>query len=322
MSTAKKESRELYVMPFDHRASFQEKLFDIRGRRPTAAETAEISSYKEVIYQGFLQAIRNGVPRDSSAILTDEQFGSQVLMEAREAGFTTAMAAEKSGKEEFDFEYGKEFGAHIEKFNPAFVKVLVRYNPEGDVGVNRMQRERLRILSEYCRSHLHEFMFELLVPATLKQLTQFGNDTKRYDREMRPALMARAIAELQVGGIEPDIWKVEGLDTIADCERIVAVAKNIPARADVGVIILGRGENEERVRHWLRTAAKVPGFVGFAVGRTVFWDPLKALHEKKQTRDDAIQQIAQNYKSFCDLWIQARQTQSTDLKSKPNTASL
>jgi myo-inositol catabolism protein IolC len=321
MSTAK-NIRELYIMPFDHRASFQEKLFGIRGRKPTAAETAQIASYKEVIYQGFLKAVASGVPREHTAILTDEQFGSRVLAEAHEAGFTTACPAEKSGQEEFDFEYGKEFGAHIEKMNPTFVKALVRYNPEGDIGMNRTQRERLRILSAYCQANLHEFLFELLVPATPRQLAQVGQDTHRYDYELRPALMARAITELQNGGIEPDIWKVEGLDSIDNCRRIVDVARNIPAREDVGVIVLGRGANDEQVRHWLKTAAKVPGFVGFAVGRTVFWEPLKTLHEGKQSREATVEQIAQNYKSFCDLWIQSKSSQTMGTQQKPSSPVL
>jgi myo-inositol catabolism protein IolC len=321
MSTAK-NIRELYVMPFDHRASFQEKLFGIRGRKPTAAETAEIASYKEIIYQGFLKAVATGIPREQTVILTDEQFGSQVLAEAHAAGFTTACPVEKSGQDEFDFEYGKEFGAHIEKINPTFVKVLVRYNPEGEMGINRTQRERLRLLSNYCRTNLHEFLFELIVPATPRQLAQVGQDTHRYDRELRPALMARAIAELQNGGIEPNIWKVEGLDTIDNCKKIVAVARNIPAREDVGVIVLGRGAGDDQVRHWLKTAAKVPGFVGFAVGRTIFWEPLKALHEKRQNREAAIEQIAQNYKSYCDLWMDARQASSVGSREKPTSQSL
>lgn len=324
MSTAQKTIRnsEFYVMPFDHRSSFQEKLFGIRGRKPTAAETVEIASYKDIIYDGFLKAIEYGVPKDRTAILTDEQFGSNVLIKARDAGFKTACPAEKSGQDEFDFEYGAEFGAHIEKFNPTFVKILVRYNPEGDAGVNRVQRERIRLLSEYCRTHLHEFMLELLVPATPKQRAQCGNDTKRYDRELRPKLMARAISELQFAGIEPDVWKVEGLDSVENCERIVEVARNIPARSNVGVIILGRGEDDEQVRQWLNTAAKVPGIIGFAVGRTVFWEPLKSLYDKKISRDEAVQQITQNYKSLCDLWAQARQTSAIETRPKASSAIL
>lgn len=324
MSTAKKtiSNNELYVMPFDHRSSFQEKLFGIRGRKPTAAETAEIASYKDIIYEGFLKAIEYGVPKERSAILTDEQFGSNVLIKAKEAGFTTACAAEKSGQEEFNFEYGAEFGAHIEKFDPTFVKILVRYNPEGDVGVNRAQRERIRQLSDYCRTHLRDFMFELLVPATPKQLAKCGHETKRYDRELRPALMARAITELQFAGIEPDVWKVEGMDSVEDCQHIVEVARNIPTRANVGVIILGRGEDDEQVRQWLKTAAKVPGVIGFAVGRTVFWEPLKMLLDKEITRDEAVQRIAQNYKSLCDFWAQARPTPAKETRPKPSGASI
>jgi 5-dehydro-2-deoxygluconokinase len=300
-------TRDLYIMPFDHRGSFQEKLFGIKGRVPNAAETAEIASYKDIIYQGFLQAVQAGVPREKAGILADEQFGSKVLQDAHTAGFMTACPAEKSGQDEFDFEYGAEFGAHIAKFNPTFVKVLVRYNPEGDATQNRVQNERLKKLSDYCHAHGNKFMFELLVPALKEQLAQVGNDSHRYDKELRPSLMARAMEEIQKAGVEPDLWKLEGIETESDCHRVAAVARNAAHRKNVGVIILGRGENADKVNLWLSMAAKVPGFVGFAVGRTIFWEPLKAVKDGKWTREQAAQQIAKNYKSFCDLWTAARQ---------------
>lgn len=298
-------TKDLFVMPFDHRGSFQEKLFGIKGRAPTAEETREIASYKMVIYEGFKQAIQQGAPRDKAGILVDEQFGSEILKDAKSAGFMTACPAEKSGQDEFDFEYGEEFGAHINKFNPTFVKVLVRYNPQGEAALNKRQADRLKRLSDHCKQNGLKFMFELLVPATPDQLKTSGGDVGKYDREQRPALMVGAMKQLQDAGIEADVWKLEGIETAEDSKKVADQART-GGRSQVGVIVLGRGENAEKVKLWLTTAAKVPGLIGFAVGRTIFWEPLKKLKDGHQTKQEAINQIAQNYKSFCDLWVQAR----------------
>ncbi|MFZ9596299.1 MAG: 2-deoxy-5-keto-D-gluconate 6-phosphate aldolase domain-containing protein [Bdellovibrionia bacterium] len=297
--------KQLFIMPFDHRGSFQEKLFGIKGRQPTAQETAEIASYKRIIFDGFQQAIAMGVPRDKAGILVDEQFGSEILKEAKALGFMTACPAEKSGQDEFDFEYGQEFGAHISRFHPTFVKVLVRYNPEGDAQMNQRQSERLKQLSEYCHKNQIKFMFELLVPATSNQLASVNSSSARFDQELRPNLMIRAMESLQNFGIEPDVWKLEGIETAQDSKRVAEQAQK-NGRSGVGVIVLGRGENAEKVKHWLTTAAKVPGLIGFAVGRTIFWEPLKAVKDGKISKAEAVQQVAKNYKGFCDLWSQAQ----------------
>jgi myo-inositol catabolism protein IolC len=279
-------TRDLFILPFDHRGSFQEKLFGIKGRAPTAEETLEIASYKRIIFDGFKKAIAAGVPQDKAGILVDEQFGSEILKDAKTLGFMTACPAEKSGQDEFDFEYGAEYGAHINKFTPTFVKVLVRYNTSADAEMNKRQSERLKTLSDYCHSHHNKFMFELLVPATPEQLAKVEGDTTRYDRELRPALMILAMRELQEAGIEPDVWKLEGLESAEDSHRVASQAR-AGGREQVGVIVLGRGENEEKVKKWLTTAANIPGLIGFAVGRTIFWDALKGVKEGKHTKKDA-----------------------------------
>ena len=224
----------------------------------------------------------------------------------KKASTPTACPAEKSGQDEFDFEYGEEFGAHISKFSPTFVKVLVRYNPKGEAALNQRQTLRLKRLSDYCHSHKNKFMFELLSLRHLNSWYQLGGNTSRYDHELRPALMVQSMKEIQNAGIEPDVWKLEGIETAEDSKKVAAQAR-MGGRDHVGVIVLGRGENAEKVKHWLTTAAKVPGLIGFAVGRTIFWEPLKAVKKMaKCTRDDAANQVAKNYKAFCDLPIQAR----------------
>jgi myo-inositol catabolism protein IolC len=293
--------KPLYILPFDHRGSFQTKLFGWSGPL-TIHQTAQIAASKQVIYDGFKVALQSGVPEQKAGILVDEQFGAAILQNARIRGYTTACPAEKSGQEEFDFEYGDEFAKHIEAIQPTFCKVLVRYNPEGDRALNARQAAKLRRLSEY----LHEkssslFMFELLVPPEKTQLEQLKGDKKAYDLQLRPRLMVETIEELQDAGVEPDVWKIEGLDHRKDCEKVVAAARR-SGRDKVGCIILGRGEDDQKVQEWLATASGVPGFIGFAVGRTSFWDALVNWRAKKITREQAVHEVARRYREFVQIF--------------------
>jgi myo-inositol catabolism protein IolC len=295
----------LYILPFDHRGSFQTKMFGWTGTL-SPSQTAEIASTKQVIYDGFKSAVQAGVPKEKAGILVDEQFGAAILRDAAASGYTTACPAEKSGQEEFDFEYGENFAKHVESFHPTFCKVLVRYNPEGDRALNRQQAARLKRLSDYLHTAgRSKFMFELLVPAEKSQLDQVKGDKKAYDLELRPRLMVETIEQLQDAQIEPDVWKIEGLDRRGDCEKVVAAARR-GGRKNVGCIILGRGENDQKVREWLSTAATVDGFIGFAVGRTSFWNPLVNMRANKITRDAAAGQIAALYREFVDIFEKAR----------------
>ncbi|HUB09268.1 MAG TPA: DUF2090 domain-containing protein, partial [Myxococcales bacterium] len=225
--------------------------------------------------------------------------------EARAAGLKLAMPAERSGQPYFDFQYGEDFPAHIERFDPDFTKVLVRYNPDGDEQANREQLEKLRRLSEWLHGNDRRFLFELLVPAEEHQLEQVGGDTDRYDAELRPELMRRAIEELQDGGVEPDIWKIEGVEERSDCEMLVAQARE-GGREEVSCVVLGRGADDAKVDHWLTQAAPVDGFVGFAIGRSIWWDPLKAYVDGKIERAAGARQIAENYLRFVSVYERAK----------------
>jgi len=301
-------NKPLYILPFDHRGSFQKKMFGWDGAL-SPQQTAEIAAAKRVIYEAFTAAIYAGVPRGKAGILVDEQFGAAILRDATADGYSTCCPAEKSGQEEFDFEYGENFEKHIEVFHPTFCKVLVRYNAEGDQELNQRQAARLKRLSEYLHSNKSRsrFMFELLVPAEKSQLERFQGDKKAYDLQLRPQLMAQAIEQLQDAGVEPDVWKIEGLDRRDDCEKIVAAARR-GGRNEVGCIILGRGEDDKKVQEWLTTASTVPGFIGFAVGRTSFWNPLIDWRSKKITRDAAVAEISRRYQQFVEIFETSNQT--------------
>ncbi len=292
--------RPLYILPFDHRGSFQTKMFGWSGAL-TDEQTAEIADTKKVVYEGFKHALEHGVPRDRAGILIDEQFGAEIIRDAVAAGISVATATEKSGQSEFDFEYGDDFGKHIEAFDPSFSKVLVRYNVEDDAEMNQRQAARLKRLSEFLHENDRKYMFELLVPATDAQLEKVGGEKKRYDLEVRPELMVRAIHELQEIGVEPDVWKIEGLDRREDCERVSQEARR-GGRDAVGCIVLGRGEDDKKVREWLSVAAGVPGFIGFAVGRTTFWDALKDFRAGTIPREKAAEIISGNYRTWVEIF--------------------
>jgi myo-inositol catabolism protein IolC len=295
--------KQLYILAFDHRGSFQKKFFGIEGE-PDPEQTAMIADAKHLVFEGMQQAVAAGADPSVTGVLVDEQFGSSVPEEARAQGLRLAMPAERSGQEMFDFQYGEQFGEHIERFDPDFTKVLVRYNPDGDAEGNREQRAKLKQLSDWLRTHERKFLFELLVPATPAQLQTVDGDGERYDAELRPELMRRTIAEIQDAGIEVDVWKIEGVDARSDCEMLVAQART-GGRHGVVCVVLGRGADDAKVDHWLGEAAPVDGFVGFAIGRSIWWDPLKAYVDGKIERRAAAQQIAQNYLRFVKVYERA-----------------
>ena len=294
---------KLYILAFDHRGSFQKKMFGIQGD-PTDEETRRIADAKHLIYEGMVKAVGQGAEAGATGVLVDEQFGGDIPAEAKEAGLVLSMPVEKSGQEEFDFQYGDQFGEHIAAFDPDFSKVLVRYNPEGDAEMNARQTARLKRLADWLHDNDRKFLFELLVPATDAQLESVGGDGDRFDTELRPDLMIRTIAAFQEADVEVDIWKIEGVDDRGDCERIVAQAR-ADGRDGVVCVVLGRGASTDKVDEWLRAGATVDGYVGFAIGRSIWWDALKAFLDGSLDRERAAEQIAENYLRFVKVYEEA-----------------
>ena len=292
--------KPLYILAFDHRGSFQKKFFGVTGE-PNAEETARIANAKRVIYEGLLRSLDEGVPREAAGGLVDEQFGAEIARDARGKGLTLAMPVEKSGQDEFDFQYGADYGAHILEFDPSFSKVLVRWNPEGDAGMNARQGARLQELGDWLHANGRIFLFELLVPAEPHQLEAVGGDEKTWDSEERPKLMRGAIEQLHAVGVEPDIWKIEGIDRREDCEILSAECRK-EGRDGVACVVLGRGADDTAVDHWLRTGSGVPGYIGFAIGRSIWWEPLKAFVDGSSGREEAAKRIAANYRRFIEVY--------------------
>jgi myo-inositol catabolism protein IolC len=293
---------KLYILAFDHRGSFQKKMFGIQGD-PTPDETKTIVDAKHLIYEGMEVAVKRGLDAASAGVLVDEQFGGDIPKHAREEGLKLAMPVEKSGQNEFDFEYGADFGEHILKFDPDFSKVLVRYNPDDpDTEMNQRQLSRLKELADWLHAHDRKFLFELLVPATEEQLASVGGDSDRYDAELRPELMRRTIEDCQNFSIEVDIWKIEGVDAQSDAAMLAEQARSGEGREGVTCVLLGRGASTEKVEEWLRAASPIQGFIGFAIGRSIWWDTLKSFLANELDRESAAAKIADNYLHFVNVY--------------------
>jgi myo-inositol catabolism protein IolC len=283
----------LYILAFDHRGSFEKMVGDVE-RVPGA---------KELIWEGFQRAVGEGAPKEFAGVLVDAQYGPNVAREAKAGGYKLAMPVEKSGQTEFDFEYGDAFGDKIEEYDPDFTKVLVRYNPEGDQAMNERQIEKLRRLSEWLHEHHRKYLFELLVPAEPAQLESVGGSEERYDTELRPQLMMEAILQLQNGGVEADIWKIEGIDDRESCREIAQLVRR-EGRDHVSCVVLGRGASDEKVDEWLRAGSGLEGYIGFAIGRSIFGQSVKeyAADPDGFDREAAVERIAANYRRFIDVY--------------------
>tara|TARA_B100001173_G_C15971835_1_gene540378 strand:- start:174 stop:1082 length:909 start_codon:yes stop_codon:yes gene_type:complete len=294
-------SNELYILAFDHRGTLTKGLLGVEGREPTEEEASRVSSMKDIIFDGFLQAKDSGISGGDPAILVDEKFGIQVQEKAKEMGIKFAAPAEKSGQKVFDFEYGDNFGKKIEEVGADFVKILVRWNPNDNSETRQVQGERIKILSDWLDENDKKFLLEFLVPATEEQLESVGGDQTRYDSEIRPRLAVQVVEEMRERGADPDIWKIEGLDTREDCENISKVIKD-GGRENVMAVVLGRGADDKKVNEWLTAGSSVDGYSGFAIGRSIFWTSLKGWHAGEKSRDEAVSEIANSYLQFISVY--------------------
>ena len=294
-------SQDLYILAFDHRGTITKGLLGVEGREPTQDEANKVSEMKQIIFDGFLKANEYGITGGDPAILVDETFGLEVQQKAKEMNIKFAAPVEKSGQKVFDFEYGDQFGEKINEVGADFVKILVRWNPDDEEEIRETQGNRIKELSDWLTENDKKFLVEFLVPATEEQLASVENDQARYDSEIRPKLAVKVVEEMRERGADPDIWKIEGLDTPEDCEK-VAHAIRTGDREDVIAVVLGRGASDEKVNEWLRAGSSVEGYKGFAIGRSIFWDALKSFHEGEKSREEAVEEIAQSYLGFLSVY--------------------
>lgn len=293
-------NKKLFILPFDHRSSFI-KLFGFINPELSSKEKETIYLAKEIIYEAFKKAVLGGISKEETAILVDEEYGDKIIKEAVNQKYNVILTTEKSGQKEFSFEYGDEFKKHIEKYKSIFVKAFIHYNPDDDPLSKMRQQQKLEILSDYCHQNSYKFLLEVLVSPTEQQLNGVSRNNEQYDAQLRPNLTVKTIEELQNANIEPDIWKIEGMET-EDNYKIVVLQARKGERKNVGIVILGRSENQDKVERWIKAGNHMDGIIGFSVGKTVFWESLTDYKNGKIGKEQAIEMISSKFIYFYNLF--------------------
>ena len=298
-------SRALFILADDHRDSLEKELYKLTAPA-TPVQAARIRADKMLVYEALVDATRRLPDAAQAGILIDEEYGADVAeLAAKSDGLINlSMPLESSGKDWFEFAYGDDWKAHAAHFPIDHAKVLIRDNPSLAVPDRLQQAERLKVVSAWAIESRHHLIVELIVPPTDDDLSSVGGDRKRYDDELRPKLTLDVVGFLQDHGADPALWKIEGMDATADAAAVVDLAKRGGRTADC--IILGRHASKEDLDHWLDVAAPLPGYVGFAIGRSIWWDPLAGHFAGTISADLARHQIAENYLYFAHAYLDAR----------------
>ena len=296
----------LFILAMDHRASFGKTLFGVKDDNPSPDQVAAMTSAKRMIFEGLRVALP-AVTYGRAGVLVDERYGQDVI-DAVQAGesahpIVLAIPVEASGHDWFTLEWGDQWLAHVEAIRPDYGKVLVRDNPDFDAADREQQFERLTQVSDGLHGIGVPLLYELLVPATKAQLDRTGGDPGAYDRDIRPGLVAQVIADNQAHGVEPALWKVEGLETVEAAQQVAEQAKAGGRSTDL--IVLGRDAPADRLDHWLEVASQVGAFVGFAIGRSIWEDAVRdyeASDRGEAAASAARAQIAERYVDFFAQW--------------------
>lgn len=285
-------SSRIYMLAFDHLVEFED-IF-VAGATPTADEIALTREAKRVIFKGVQRAVTLGVPLANAAILADEHYASAVMDEARDSGIAYSMPVDPPLGGVILAEGWRE---SLKRYKPTWAKPLLWYNVEGDKNKNRRQVEDTKILQDWLHSNDQQMLLEILIPAEPHQVEATAGNTTRYQAEYLPNLITAAMDEIYSAGIRPEVWKIEGVPTVEGSKAIGDVATATGAEC----LVLGRGADAATVGQWLNLAGSTDGYRGFAVGRTIWQQPVI---DWKRTRDDdrLIEEIAQRYRQLVNAY--------------------
>jgi myo-inositol catabolism protein IolC len=289
-----------FVLACDHRRPHLAALLD-RTVDPGPRDRSTIVAAKATIAAALERAVADGVDPSAAGLLVDEEYGADVARAAVAAGRTVALPVEASGLDHFAL---ADPGVvdRVLALGPACVKALVRYNPEGDPDRNDASIAALTALADRLPADGPILMLEVIVPPTPAQLAAAG-DADRFVRTARAPLVVRAMAALLEAGLSPGLWKVEGIDAPADAADVAATAR--AGGRDAGLVVLGAGAPTARVDAWLRVAARTPGYVGFAVGRSLWWREIRDLLAGRCDRETTVAAIAANYRHAVGVYTAA-----------------
>jgi myo-inositol catabolism protein IolC len=298
--------RVLLILAADHRDSLARGLYGLTAP-PTPAQAARISADKLLVYQALLDASAWVPAQVQPGVLIDEQYGAGVaeLASHSDGAVSLCMPLEESGQEWFRFAYGDDWQRHAGSFGAEHAKVLVRDNPGLDPARREQQARRLGQVSAWAAKAGQSLILELLVPATDADKDATEGDIDRYDDELRPGHTLQVMEYLQDYGVEPALWTVEGLDRHDDAVAVAAMAQRGGRQARC--LTDGGNASSDTLKHWLQVAAPIPGWAGFAIGHSIWWDPLRAHLRHLSTAGEARRRIRAVYLDYARYYLRARE---------------
>lgn len=297
--TARQVPDPMYMLAFDHRKVLRDLYAE--------ADTASLQSAKSIVLDAL--AALPEFPSNSLAYLVDEEYGAEAARQARDRGHYLAMPIEASRTKILQLQYPQDYKERFTRFDPHCVKALVFHNPADDTDRKKEQVRLLREIESFARSQDRDFLLEVLITPTDDQLRDCAGDKTTFRTDLFPRLLVESIAELQDEGIEPDIWKVEGLASTQETMEVATQATS-QGRSHVRCVVLGSGESQETVSQWLANASTVPAFSGFAIGRTVWHQPIADVFSGKISREESVTTMADTFRSLISEFARGRATDS------------
>lgn len=281
----------LYLFAMDQRGWLEREVAKLMPG--TKAEVHErVRRAKAISFSGLCRAVGHGVDLKDAGVLVDEEFGVEIAQQAAAEGITLSVPMERADCDVLELEYGDQVLDHVDALSPDLPKLLIRHNVEGDQENNSEQLRRLLDIGQRMVENHRKLLLELLVPPTADQLQSCAGDIRRYDEEIRPGLTIRAVEEIRGYGVPVDIWKIEGMYSKEDA---AAVGRACTTGGQAMCLVLGRNAPWADVECWLRNAASSPGYDGFAIGRTIWFEAVSAALLGQIDEDLAAEQIAESY---------------------------
>ena len=298
---AKASFSQLFILPCDHRDILR-ALWDAHHPRGFVQGDQWVTYAKHVVLDGLLMAVQDGVKLSDVALLMDEELGAAVLERARDRKVSRFVPTDDGTVGDYVLQYGADFPKHIEAVDPDYVQTLINYNPESPEAA--AQASRIAPLFKWLGTQSRQFMLELQVLPTEQQISSAGG-REAWVSKTRPGLIRKAVSELKDQGARPDVWKLEPMPDVQQYERTIEAIRSEGCQNAVAVV-LGGGATTEAVDDSLRRCAKVDGFIGFAVGRSVWADGLQRLAKGDCDGPAAAKSIGDNFRHFTHVFSKAK----------------
>jgi len=274
---------EIRAFAFDHRIQFEE-MADAAG-----VAHSRIGTFKQLCLTAACD-VSGG--KAGYGILCDSRLGQDALFDAVGTGLWIGRPVEWPGSRPLTLEpeIGPDFGGLVEWPVEHVVKVLCFYHPDDDAGIKAAQEDTVQRLFASARRNKLEFLLEV-VPS---KVADCDNET-----------VAKIIQRFYDIGIFPDWWKLEPMKNDAAWEVICAtIKKNDPYCR--GIVVLGLDAPLAHLKTSFAVAAKHDLVKGFAVGRTIFADAARKWLTGTINDQEAIDEMAGNYRALCLTWDTVR----------------